>query len=689
MAGEGPESPAGPAGPAGPATSVGPAGPQSLVSDPIGHLAAIVQSSEDAIISKRLDGTITSWNKAAERMFGYPSAEAVGRSIRLIVPEERWEEEDDVLRRVARGETVEHFETVRLRRDGSQVEMSLTVSPIRDEAGRIVGASKIGRDITGRKRAERAAAESEQRFRIMADGAPVMVWMSGPDRLYEWFNRPWLELTGRTLEQELGSGWSDGLHPDDRERALDEYASAFEARRELRREYRLRRADGEYRWILDTAVPRFTSSGELGGYIGSCIDLTERRQAEEERALLLAQAQAANRAKDEFLSILSHELRTPLNAILGWSEVLRQRRADPVMMERGLEAVSRNVKAQTRLIDDLLDVSKIDAGKMRLDVRAVELAPIVSAALEAIGPAAEAKQIRLQPVLDPSGVVLGDPDRLQQIVWNLVSNAVKFTPKHGRVQVVVSRINSHVEITVSDTGKGIASEYLPYVFERFSQADSSLRRQFGGLGLGLTIARDLVELHGGTIEARSEGEGRGATFVVKLPRSLVTAPPPGGPREHPSAEAAGAPSLPFPQLDGLRVLVVDDDPGTREVTAAILGPLGAEVVLAASAPEALDALVRRRPDVLVADIEMPGEDGYSLIKSVRSLPVGQGGATPAAALTAFARAEDRWRALDAGFQLHLAKPVEPLGLAIAVAHLAGRAADRRSTRASDGRPSDQ
>jgi len=533
-------------------------GQQESYLDPIGHLAAIVRYSDDAIISKRLDSTVTSWNRAAERMFGYTAAEAIGQSIRLIIPRDRWSEEDDVLAKVTRGEVVDHFETVRQRKDGSMLDVSLTVSPIKDEAGRIVGASKISRDISERKRVEE-----------------------------------------------------------------------------------------------------------------------ERRRTEQERARLLDWLQAANRAKDEFLAILSHELRTPLNAILGWSEVLRQRRADDATAERGLQAISRNVKAQVRLIDDLLDVSRIASGKMRLEVRPVEVAPIVEAALEAIGPAAEAKNIRVATVIDPAGVVLGDPDRLQQVVWNLVSNAVKFTPKRGRIQVAVSRINSHVEITVSDNGKGISPDYLPLVFDRFSQADTSMRRQFGGLGLGLNIARELVELHGGTIAARSGGDGQGSTFVVKLPRSLVHPPPPGEMRHHPTAEAAEAEMRASPDLRGLRVLVVDDDEGTRDVAGTILASLGAEVLQATSAAGGLETLVQRRPDVLVADIEMPGEDGYMLINRVRSLPVRSGGATPAAALTAFARAEDRWRALDAGFQLHLAKPIEPLGLAIAVAHLAGRSAAAR------------
>ncbi len=516
------------------------------VPDPVAHLASIVRFSDDAIVSKLLDGTITSWNLAAERMFGYSAVEAVGQSIKIIVPRDRWGEEDEVLARLSRGEVIDHFETVRQRKDGSRLEISLTVSPVKDESGRIVGASKIARDIS------------------------------------------------------------------------------------------------------------------------------ERRKAEEERARLLAEAQAANRAKTDFLAVLSHELRTPLNPILGWAEVLRLRRDEPGLTDRGLEAIARNVKAQVKLIDDLLDVSKIEAGKLRLEVRTVELAPIVEAALDAIAPAAEAKQIQVQRVLDPSGQVLGDSDRLQQVIWNLLANAVKFTPKRGRVQVSVSRINSHVEVAVSDTGQGIGADYLPHVFDRFSQADTSIRRHFGGLGLGLTIARDLVELHGGTIEARSDGEGKGATFVIKLPRSLVAAPSPGEIREHPTAAAPGPSGLPYPNLAGVRVLLVDDDAATREVAQAILEPLGADVRLASSAAEALALLVRDRPDVLVADIEMPGQDGYALIHSIRALPAHSGSGTPAAALTAFARPEDRWRALDAGFQLHLAKPVEPLGLAIAVAQLAGR-----------------
>ncbi len=518
------------------------------------HLAAIIESSDDAIVSKTLEGIITSWNRAAERMFGYRPEEVIGQSIRIIIPRERWSEEDDVLARLRRGETIEHFETVRQRKDGSAIHISLTISPIRDLDGRIVGASKIARDISERRR----------------------------------------------IEQEIVA-------------------------------------------------------------------------AEKQRAELLAQAQAANRSKDEFLAVLSHELRTPLNAILGWSEVLLASRDDSDLLQRGLEAISRNVKAQTRLIEDLLDISRIVSGKMRLEARVVELAPIVESSVEAISHAAEAKQIQLRCVLDPVGAVVGDPERLQQVLWNLLSNAVKFTSKGGHVQVSLTRVNSHVEIVVSDDGMGISPEFLPHIFERFRQADSSSRRTVGGLGLGLSISRDLVELHGGKLEAHSAGEGKGATFIMSLPLSLAHAVPAGEGREHPTAYPHDLEAkLPAPDLAGLRVLVVDDDSASCDLAENILARLGAEVILAGSAQEGLELLVSRRPDVLLADLDMPGENGYALIRRVRALPHGEGGGTPAAAVTAYARRDDRWRVLGAGFQLHLEKPIEPIGLAVAVANLAGR-----------------
>jgi signal transduction histidine kinase/CheY-like chemotaxis protein len=410
-------------------------------------------------------------------------------------------------------------------------------------------------------------------------------------------------------------------------------------------------------------------------------EVRQRQRAEEERAQLLVQEQKAraeaerlNQLKDEFLSTVSHELRTPLNAILGWSQILRSNRVDEATMNRALETIERNARSQAELINDLLDISRIIIGKIRLNVQMVELLPVIEAAIDTVRPAADAKNIRLQSVLDPAaGPVLGDSERLQQIVWNLLSNAIKFTPKRGRVQVCLQRINSHIEIIVTDTGQGISAEFLPYVFDRFRQADSSITRSFGGLGLGLAIVRQLVELHGGTVHAESPGEGQGATFTVKLPLMAIGPKAIEPERVHP---AAGG-SVPFdcsPGLDGLRILIVDDDADIRALLIYTLEVCGAEVMAAASADEAISALTASSPpmDILISDIGMPDEDGYALLRRVRALEPENGGRIPAIALTAYARTQDRRAALLAGFQSHVAKPVEPAELIAVIANLAGR-----------------
>ncbi len=396
------------------------------------------------------------------------------------------------------------------------------------------------------------------------------------------------------------------------------------------------------------------------------------RLAQRERA----EAEQANRLKDEFLATLSHELRTPMTAILGWANLQRSGNLNTEDSAHALETIERNARAQVRLIDDLLDTSRIMTGKLRLDVRSLALASVIEQAVDAAQPAADAKNIRLQMLLDPkAGPVSGDPDRLQQVVWNLVSNAIKFTPKNGRVQVRLERINSHVEITVSDTGKGIEPEFLLRVFDRFRQADQTTTREFGGLGLGLAIVRQLVELHGGTVEAASAGAGQGTAFTVKLPVTILRHSDGASPdvieRRHPTI--GDELSLPCPpELAGLRILVVDDDRDARELLVMLLGRCQAEVSVAASVGEALEAIEQARPDILVSDIGMPGEDGYTLIKKVRALSKDAGGDIPAIALTAYARVDDRMRALAAGFQMHVPKPIEPVELVMVIASLAGR-----------------
>jgi signal transduction histidine kinase/ActR/RegA family two-component response regulator len=406
----------------------------------------------------------------------------------------------------------------------------------------------------------------------------------------------------------------------------------------------------------------------------------ERASVEADREALLrkeqdarAAAEAADRAKDQFLAVLSHELRTPLNAVYGWARMLRtgQIQGEP-QIARALDVIERNANAQVQLVDDLLDVSRVITGKMRLDVRRVELAGVIEAALDSVRPAAEAKGIRLQSVLDPrAGPITGDPNRLQQIVWNLLINAVKFTPKGGRIQLHLQRVNSHIEIVVSDTGQGIAPGVLPVIFERFRQADSSSTRTHAGLGLGLALVKHLAELHGGSVVARSAGEGEGATFVVTLPLAIAEMPHGPVPRVHPTA-----PSIePLPagaRLNGLKILVVDDDPDALELATVILEGSGALVRQALLAPEALNVLREWRPDVLVSDIEMPGEDGYALIRKVRALDPSEGGRTPAVALTAYGRTQDRILSLAAGYSMHVPKPVDPGELTAIIASVAAR-----------------
>ena len=410
-------------------------------------------------------------------------------------------------------------------------------------------------------------------------------------------------------------------------------------------------------------------------------DITDRKRAEEERGLLLESAQAAhaeadgaNSIKDEFLALLSHELRTPLTSILGWSKLLADGKLDEQTAELALETIVRNARAQRQLIDDLLDISRIITGKLRLDVRPVELAPVIEAVVDGVRPAADARSIHLRTTLDSrTGAISGDPDRLQQIIWNLLTNAIKFTSKGGRVEVRLERIASHVEMTISDTGQGIAPEFLPHVFDRFRQSDSSSTRRHGGLGLGLSIVSQLVELHGGTVKAESPGEGAGTTFKVILPLLSVHHELSAGKMTRPLIGSSPLTDR-QPSLDDLRVLVVDDEPDARALVAAALTGRGAEVVVVGSAVEALAEMERGRFNVLVSDIGMPLMDGYQLISKIRQLPKERGGRIPAAALTAYVGVEDRMRALSAGYQMHIPKPVEPAELITVVANLAERCA---------------
>lgn len=435
-------------------------------------------------------------------------------------------------------------------------------------------------------------------------------------------------------------------------------------------------------------ISPLTHEGRVIGTLTIIEDVTERvaREAElqaqiEDRSRLLSneklarnEAERANRLKDEFLATISHELRNPLNAILGWAHMMRLGNLTPANVERAVETIYRNAKSQSQLVSDLLDVSRIISGKLRLDVRTIDLLQIVTAAIDSIRPAVDAKNIRLQTMLDPAaGPISGDADRLQQVVWNLLTNAVKFTPKGGRIQVKVQRIDSHIEVVVSDSGLGINKEFLPYVFDRFRQADASTTRIHGGLGLGLSIVHQLVDLHGGTVSVHSEGEGKGATFTVHLPFVGVVNNQEDVEAVHPAQSDEVISFDGLPSLQGLKVLVVDDEADTRELIREVLKECGSEVITSPSVAEALIALEQHKPDILISDLGMPDEDGYALISKIRALPAERGGQIPAAALTAYARAEDRMRVLRSGFQFHLPKPVDSAELVTVVASLAGRA----------------
>jgi signal transduction histidine kinase len=404
------------------------------------------------------------------------------------------------------------------------------------------------------------------------------------------------------------------------------------------------------------------------------VEIAERRRIEEERAQLLVREQQANRLKDEFLATVSHELRTPLNAVLGWARVLRSVSTSAAMQERALESIERNALSQARLIEDILEVSRIVTGKLRLKVRPVDLVQVIDAALDVVRPAAEAKDIRLERDVTPgSWASLGDPDRLQQVIWNLLSNAVKFTPRGGVVRVSISRGSGWDEIAVTDSGKGIDPAFLPHVFAPFRQADASTTREQGGLGLGLAIVRQLVEMHGGTVSARSDGVDHGSQFIVLLPVQAGSARQVEAGLQQAQAQAAtdAAAAAQPPDLSGVRVLVVDDDLDARELVMATLGYYGADVTAAENATEALALLPEVKPDVLLSDIGMSGEDGYRFIRRVRALPAEAGGLVPAVALTAYAAVGDRAQAMSAGFQLHIAKPFDPTELARTVLRLMG------------------
>jgi PAS domain S-box-containing protein len=681
------------------------------------RLAAGVQSSDDAIVTKNLDGIITSWNAAAERMFGYTVEEAIGKSIRMIIPQHLQSEEDMVLSRIRAGKSVDHFETVRQRKDGTQLAISLTVSPIRNEAGQVVGASKIARDITERTQLETAARENAAITQKLGEVGAVVASTLERDTIIQKVTDVATELTQAEFgaffynvrDQDSGDvyllytlagaskeAFSNFPHP----RATELFSPTFRGEGTVRlddvtKDPRYGKTPpyfgmppGHLPVRSYLAVPVKGVSGEvIGGlFFGHARPGTFTVQHERivegvaawasvalENARLYVEAREANRMKDEFLAVLSHELRTPLNAIVGYAKLLRGGILSGDKATRGLETLERNAVWLTQIVEDVLDVSRIVSGKIRLDVQPVELPLIIDNSVATVQPAAEAKGVRVQSIVDPRvGPVSGDPDRLQQVVWNLLSNAVKFTPKGGRVQVRLQVVNSSVEIVVSDTGIGIRPDFLPYVFERFRQGEAGTTRKTGGLGLGLAIVRHIVEMHGGSVEATSAGEGQGATFSVRLPVMIVHPERPEVRREHPRSERR-APLAGLGDLHGVRVLAIDDEEDALTLLRVVLEAADAQVTTSASAASALEVIESAAPDVLIVDLGMPEIDGFELIRRIRTSTNPAIRDVPAAALTAFARSEDRTKALRSGFEMHLAKPVDPGELVASILTLVRRA----------------
>jgi PAS domain S-box-containing protein len=653
-------------------------------------LTTLLDASVDGILAFDRDYRFIGWNKAMELISGINRQDVLGRSAFEIFPFLEKTGEDKYFREALAGRSAtSENRPYAVPQTGREGFFEAYYSPLRDEQNEVVGGISIVRDITERKEADEKVRDAHQRLTFHVENSPLAViewdtdfrvsrWSESAVRLFGWSAA---EVLGKhvadwqfVFSEDLGSV----TQLTNKQRAGVELQSVLRNRNH--------RKDGSilhcewYNSVLND------DSGKLVSVLSLVLDVTARRQAEEERGRLLVrerqarkEAEDADRLKDEFLATLSHELRTPLTSILGWASLIRSGDVSEDSYAVGLETIERNARLQARLIDDLLDVSRIITGNLRLELHPIDLAPVIEAAKDAVHPAAEAKEIQIQMALDSAGCLIkGDPSRLRQVVWNLLLNAIKFTPRGGRVSVALSCVNSSLQLRVGDSGEGIESQFLPHVFDRFRQAEGSMSRRQGGLGLGLAVVRHLVELHGGSVAAESPGKGLGATFTVELP--LAPAPPMATVEpqvDQISSATAEQTNLAAWQprrdsalrLDGLLVLVVEDDDDARSLISIMLERCGAQVTLASSAAEAMQSFVAAQPDVIVSDIGMPDEDGYALIGKVRERSPEQGGLTPAIALTGYATGKDQERAISAGYHLHIAKPIEQVELVTAIARL--------------------
>src|SRR5215217_1094049 len=617
---------------------------------------AIEEIYDYAIFMMDVDGIVTNWNVGAQHILGYTAAEVIGKDAsRFFTVEDR--AKDVPAKELASAAMFGRAEDERwhMRRNGSRFWASGVVTPVRDQTGKLIGFSKVMRDMTERNK----ITEERDRFFALSMDMLCIVHLDGR---FQRVNLAFQKVLGFSEEELLAMDIFQLVHPDDLGKTMSEYEGLAAGEPVTHMENRLRTKDETYKWVAWSYFP----VPEDGLAFGVGRDMTELRQIDEVLRLRAQELEDANRVKDEFLATMSHELRTPLTSILGWSRLLQSNQLSDKEKERAIQVIQRNAEAQSKLIEDLLDVSRIITGKLKIESQPVSFASITEGAVNSLGPAIDAKQLQLETEIDPAaGPILGDPARLQQIVTNLISNAIKFTPNGGSIYVCLERYDSHVRLEVRDTGVGIPAEHLPHIFERFRQVDSSNVRAHGGLGLGLAIVDYLARQQAGIVSAESEGLGKGATFTVEFPLT--------------SSEVIGAnlaavelfadrgsvsvlengKSAKDERLKDLRVLVVEDDSDTQELLKTVLQQHGAAVVTVESAASALKEIGRAHPDVIISDIAMAGENGYDLIRKIRSFEPEAGGRIPAVALTAYASVADRRRALLAGFQTHLSKPIEP------------------------------
>jgi PAS domain S-box-containing protein len=602
-----------------------------------GLLAAIVASSDDAIISKTLDGNILTWNASAERLFGYSAAEAIGQPITLLIPPERLQEEADILRRLRRGERIDHLETVRVTKDGRRIDVSLTVSPLVDERGKVIGASKVARDVTERKKVDDALRAAQEQLQVVTDHMAVVVTRCSRDLRYlwvsrgaaAWFGQPADDIIGRSIPEFLGSDAFETIRP---------YVECVLRGERVEFETLVPYASLGPRWVRAVYTPTSDESGQIDGWVAVITDTTEHHRLEE--AL-----READRRKDEFLAVLAHELRNPLAPIRNSLDILRLTSRHDSTGQPFADMMERQVSHMVRLVDDLLEVSRITRGKVELRKELVPIATVVRSAVEASLPLIEGAGHKFSLTIPSDPLIVdGDPVRLAQVVSNLLNNAAKYTDPRGQISLAVLREDDSVVISVSDTGSGISADMLPGIFELFTQAHRD--RTQGGLGIGLTLVRSLVEQHGGTVTAKSEGLGRGSEFTVRLPL-LSAHRSAADPRPRPAPSGAVIPH---------RVLVVDDNADAAESLRMLLELLGAEVHVAHTGPAALEAVSIHKPAAVILDIGIPGMSGYEVAQRIRAHP--DFGEVRLIALTGWGQDDDRRRSLMAGFDYHLVKPAD-------------------------------